>query len=118
MVNMNGLLNFEMDITYLYHYAKELNIEGMDAVFGQVRQTLAVILSESVSEYALSPLARSQKYVTALAASNSRFPQAQPVKVAGILDKLVAYYITQPGQSELATKRRREREIVARLIQR
>ncbi|KAI3628205.1 Rab GTPase-binding exocyst subunit S15 [Malassezia furfur] len=107
MVNVNGLINFELDITYLYQFAKSLHIDGMDGVFGQVRQTLAVVLSESISEYALSPLARNQK-----------FPQAQPTKVASILDKLVQYYTTQPGGTEAASKRLREREMVARLIRR
>ena len=107
MVNLNGLLNFELDITYLYQFAKSLQIEGMDGVFGQIRQTLAVILSESISEYALSPLARNQK-----------FPQAQPTKVAAILDKLVQYYSTQPGGVEAASRCLRERELVTRLIRR
>ncbi|WFD29125.1 Rab GTPase-binding exocyst subunit S15 [Malassezia sp. CBS 17886] len=107
MINALGLSALEMDVTYLYHYAKALRIDGMDAIFGQIRQTLAVILSESVSEYALSPLARQQK-----------FPQAQPVKVASILDKLVHYYSSQPRSSEQASKRLREREMVARLIRR
>ncbi|WFD05365.1 Rab GTPase-binding exocyst subunit S15 [Malassezia vespertilionis] len=105
LINMNGLINMEMDVTYLYHHAKALHIEGMDSVFGQIRQTLAVILSESVSEYALSPLARNQK-----------FPQAQPVKVANILEKLVKYYSQVPGEHEYANKRLRERDLVSRLI--
>ena len=107
MINNNALINVEMDVTYLYHYAKSLQVEGMDGVFGQIRQTLAVILSESVSEYALSPLARNQK-----------FPQAQPTKVANILEKLVQFYSAQPGQSDAALKRLREREMVTRLIRR
>lgn len=107
VVNLQGLANMETDVTYLYHYARSLKVDGMDAVFGQIRQTLAVILSESISEYALSPLARNQK-----------FPQAQPIKVANVLDKLAQFHAMQPGHAELAAKRAREREMVARLIRR
>ncbi|WFD25756.1 Rab GTPase-binding exocyst subunit S15 [Malassezia nana] len=106
-VNMAGLTHLERDVTFLYNYALSLHVDGMEGVFGQIRQTLAVILSESVSEYALSSLARSQK-----------FPQAQPVKVSQILDKLAAFYASQPGQTELAQKCQRERDMVRRLIQR
>ncbi|KAL4399832.1 Rab GTPase-binding exocyst subunit S15 [Malassezia pachydermatis] len=63
MVSLAGLTNLDMDVTFLYQYAKSLQVEGIDGVFGQIRQTLGVILSESVSEFALSPLARNQKYV-------------------------------------------------------
>lgn len=114
-VNMAGLTHLEMDVTFLYNYALSLKIGGMENVFGQIRQTLAVVLSESVSEYALSPLARSQKYVSY---SNPRFSQVQPVKVAQILDKLGAYYSSQSGRGDLAQKCMRERDMVRRLIQR
>jgi len=114
-VNMAGLSHLEMDVTFLYNYALSLKVDGMENVFGQIRQTLAVILSESVSEYALSPLARSQKYVSW---SHTRFSQVQPVKVAQILDKLGAFYISQPGRGDLAQKCQRERDMVRRLIQR
>ncbi|WFC98728.1 Rab GTPase-binding exocyst subunit S15 [Malassezia yamatoensis] len=107
MVNMNGLSNFELDITYLYQFARSLQIDGIEGVFGQIRQTLAVVLSESISEYALSPLSRNQK-----------FPQAQPTKVSSILEKLAQYHASQPHGSEAAAQRTREREMVARLIRR
>ena len=92
----------------------------MDGVFGQLRQTLAVILSDSVSEFALSPNARQQKWVADTAAcSHIRFPQAQPVKVAAVLQKLAAYHQSRgPPEAELAKKRTRESDLVARLIRR
>lgn len=107
-VNLNGLENLELDVTFLYHYARSLHIDGMDGVFGQIRQTLAVILSDSVSEYALSPVARQQK-----------FAQVQPLKVAGVLEKLVAYHQAHgASQADQAAKRIRERDMVLRLVSR
>ena len=107
-VNLNGLENLELDVTFLYHYARSLHIDGMDSVFGQIRQTLAVILSDSVSEYALSPVARQQK-----------FAQVQPLKVAGVLEKLVAYHQAHgASQADQAAKRIRERDMVLRLVSR
>ena len=75
----------------------------IENVFGQIRQTLGVILSESVSEYALSQQARTQK-----------FPQVQPVKVAAILDKLCQGY-AHLGMPELSLNCKREYELVMRL---
>lgn len=64
-VSPAALANIEMDVTYLYHTARNLNVEDMNGIFAQIRQTLAVILSDSVSEFALSPNARATKCVPA-----------------------------------------------------
>ena len=106
MINLAALTNLDVDITFVYQYAKSLNVHGIETVFGQVRQTLGVILSESVSEYALSQQARAQK-----------FPQVQPVKVAAILEKLSRGY-AHLGLHDLAANCTREQELVMRLNQR
>lgn len=107
-VSPAALANIEMDVTYLYQTARNLSVEDMDGIFAQIRQTLAVILSDSVSEFALSPNARATK-----------FSQAQPIKVAAILNKLVAYHTAKgPAHATLAMRRTRERDMVSRIISR
>ena len=103
MINLAALCELESDVTFLYQYGKSLHVPDIENVFGQIRQTLGVILSESVSEYALSQQARTQK-----------FPQVQPVKVAAILDKLCQGY-AHLGMPELSLKCKREYELVMRL---
>lgn len=71
-VSLPALQNLDSDVTFLYTYASSLHVDGIDGVFGQIRQTLGVVLSESVSEFALSPTARHQKYVRPLTPGSRR----------------------------------------------
>lgn len=105
MINLAALSNLESDVTFLYQYGKSLDLPDIENVFGQIRQTLGVILSESVSEYALSRQARTLK-----------FPQVQPIKVAAILEKLCQGY-AHSGIPDLALSCQREYELVMRLNQ-
>ncbi|EPQ27215.1 uncharacterized protein PFL1_05138 [Pseudozyma flocculosa PF-1] len=107
MCNLKGLVNLDIDIVFLRRNAQGLG-EGFAEVFEEVRQTLGVLLTDSVNEYAHNTTMRQTKY-----------SKAQPLKVAGILERIARYHSSRgPAEAELAARRSRERDAVARLIRR
>lgn len=130
-VNIDGLRQLQRDIEALSNQASRLvanasaptpsisSENGPPAIpvapaapvpqvdpWAEIRQTLAIILSDAVAEY-VQPSARMQSY-----------PEAKPAKVAGVLDRLARYHTSKSGQSkeqEMGARRMRERDQVARL---
>lgn len=71
-------------------------------------KTIAVPMNDAVSEYAMAPSVRQQKY-----------SEAQAVKVAGILEKMARYHMVRgPQEADLAAKRSKEKDTVLRLVRR
>ncbi|KAN0062930.1 Rab GTPase-binding exocyst subunit S15 [Thecaphora frezii] len=107
--NANALVNLQTDAEFLRRRAMGLGEgEGGMEAFEELRQTLAVVLTDSVNEFAHNSTARMV-----------RFPRAQPAKVAAILERIARFHSSKgPAEAEMATKRSREKDAVLRLVRR
>lgn len=84
----------------------------VDGIWAEARQTVSIALATEggasgggVTEY-LSPTARS-----------TSLRQAQPAKVAGVLDRLGKWHLSR-GEQEIAARRFKERDQVGRILRR
>lgn len=84
----------------------------VDTIWAEARQTIAIALGDNasssgggVTEY-LSPTARS-----------TSLREAQPAKVAGVLDRLGKWHLSR-GEQEIAARRFKERDQVGRILRR
>ena len=123
VINLMALRTITNDVELLSREAASID-PSIDSVFNEIRQvrlaastacasssqicpqTLSIPLHDAVSEYVGDARARSTKYA-----------EAQPAKVALILERLARFHATKgPAQADLANKRSRERDMVGRLV--
>ncbi|WWC70274.1 uncharacterized protein I206_104224 [Kwoniella pini CBS 10737] len=103
--NEMALASVLADVTFIETEIKRLDKAGLDRVFEEVKHTINIVLTESVSAY-MEPSIRSMSY-----------PSVKPIRLAVILAKLGKAHALGGVQSSMvkAERRRREADEVAKL---
>jgi exocyst complex component 6 len=124
MMNENAVSNILIDVDFLDEELKRIGRSHLAVVFSEIRMVSSAIPAERFRADRLScktasiPLNNTVQEYLVPANRQSSYAAVKPKRLQTLLDKLARYGSSQrdPGQRELAEKRRREADAVGRVF--
>ncbi len=110
-LNEAGLRGLEIDAEFLQQHASQFASSDAEftRVFGELQQTISLVLNRGATDFAHSTTLRTQKY-----------PDVKPARVVVVLDKLAKWHTSIPSaaEHEVAARIFRDKDTIARSMRR